>query len=133
MKRIIIAEDELFLARMLKLALLRAGYLAERIDDGERAWKVLEGNNVDALIASVDLPGVDGLELAKRLRERGHTQPVVLLRSSPDERLLSEAQALDRVLVVDKPASIRSLIGHLEETFGEDTNADTFVGEPQAS
>lgn len=132
MKRIIIATNEPFLTRMLKLALLRAGYLVDRAGHGEEAWTRLGDGRADALVASVDLARVSGLELARRLREAGRPTPVVLLRGCPGEEALKEADKLGQVRVIDEPVSPRHLLACLEALFGDEM-ADTFVGEPQAS
>jgi two-component system cell cycle response regulator CpdR len=66
MARILLAEDDLEMRRFLAQALRRAGHDVSAAEDGETAASALEQQSFDLLLADVVMPGLDGVELAKR-------------------------------------------------------------------
>jgi len=66
MARILLAEDDIEMRDFLAHALRRAGHDVRATEDGESAATALEGQNFDLLLADVVMPGLDGVELAKR-------------------------------------------------------------------
>ena len=81
MKRLLIVEDEEHLATGLKFNLEAEGYDVEVVEDGQVALDRLTGkqNGVDLVLLDVMLPGLDGFEVVRRLREAGSFVPVVML------------------------------------------------------
>ena len=68
MKRVIVAEDEPYLARMLRLALTRSGYRVQTATHGKDAWEMLSADAPDAFITAATLPGIGGVDLCRRIR-----------------------------------------------------------------
>ncbi len=81
MKRLLIVEDEEHLATGLRFNLEAEGYDVEVEEDGQVALDRLTGtqNGVDLVLLDVMLPGLDGFEVVRRLREAGSFVPVVML------------------------------------------------------
>jgi DNA-binding response OmpR family regulator len=81
MKRLLIVEDEEHLATGLRFNLEAEGYDVEVEEDGQVALDRLTGkqNRVDLVLLDVMLPGLDGFEVVRRLREAGSFVPVVML------------------------------------------------------
>ena len=81
MKRLLIVEDEEHLAAGLRFNLEAEGYDVEIEEDGQVALDRLTGtqNGVDLVLLDVMLPGLDGFEVVRRLREAGSFVPVVML------------------------------------------------------
>lgn len=131
MKRVIVAEDESYLARMLRLALSRSGYRVQTATDGEAAWKLLSAEAPDAFITAATLPDVTGVDLCRRIRrELPHRDmPTIIMTGRAEEDTRREAQSMERVVVLDKPVSIRTLLSELDAFFAGDSMADTLVGE----
>lgn len=131
MKRVVVAEEEPYLARMLRLALVRNGYRVTTVTDGEAAWRLLIEDPPDAFIAATDLPQIKGLVLLQRLRhELPHRDmPTILMTGRADAETRSEAGRLGRTVVIDKPISIRNLLSKLEGFFAGDSMVETLVGE----
>lgn len=131
MKRVTVAEQEPYLARMLRLALVRNGYRVNTLTDGEAAWEAISSQPPDALIVAGKLPGVGGLDLIRRLRrELPHRDlPSILMTNRADNSLRREASQLGRIVVVDKPISIRTMLSRLDGFFAGDSMVETLVGE----
>lgn len=130
MKRVVVAEDEPYLARMLRLALVRSGYRVQTTTDSDTAWELLSADAPDAFITAATLPGKSGLDLCRRIRrELPHRDmPVIIMTGRAEESTRREASRMDRVVVLDKPVSIRTLLSELDSFFANDSMADTLVG-----
>ena len=70
MAHILVAEDDASMRHFLTLALERAGHKVESCEDGVAAYRALEANTeIDLLLADIVMPGMDGIELAKKAHE----------------------------------------------------------------
>lgn len=72
------------------------------------------GDDIDCLVTDVNMPGMDGLELHRRLIERGHTYPVVFVTGFPDESLRERAMKEGAFCYIGKPFSGDELVTCLE-------------------
>ena len=95
--RILLAEDERSLSRAVTALLERNHYAVDVVYDGAEALDYLEGGNYDALILDIMMPKVDGLEVLRRLRERGNAIPVLMLTA--------KGEVEDKVLGLDSGAN----------------------------
>src|SRR3990170_4322158 len=78
--RLLVVDDEQAVRDSLRRALELEGYEVELAADGAEALHRLETNGQpDAVILDVLMPGVDGLEVARRLRGKGNTVPILML------------------------------------------------------
>ena len=112
-RRILVVEDNLDLADLLVLHLHDAGYAVRQAGDGRAALQLLAGESFDLVILDLMLPGLDGLDVCRRLRARADYLPILMLTAKSTE--------LDRVLglevgaddYVTKPFSIRELLARV--------------------
>jgi two-component system copper resistance phosphate regulon response regulator CusR len=79
MSRILVVEDEENIADYLVTGLREEGYAVERAADGIAGWDRLRSGTWDLVLLDWWLPGIDGLELLRRLRARDRGTPVLLL------------------------------------------------------
>lgn len=91
--RLLLVEDDVMLASGIKLGLCDAGYAVDWVGNAERAEEVLECENFDAAIIDIGLPQTDGLELTRRMRQRGLAMPVLILTAR--DALQDRVQGLD--------------------------------------
>ena len=77
--RILIAEDEKDLNRIIKQKLTSAGYTADSCFDGAEAIDYIEAAEYDAVLLDVMMPKKDGFEVVKEMRRKGITTPVIFL------------------------------------------------------
>jgi CheY-like chemotaxis protein len=75
---ILIADDEELVRTSLRRMLEQSGYTVEEAQDGEAALSALAQREPDVLVLDVAMPGLDGVDVVKRLRARGSTLPIVL-------------------------------------------------------
>ena len=87
--RLLIAEDELDLAEVLTAFLEKNQYTVDAVHDGTAALDYAGTGGYDAIILDIMMPGMDGLEVLTRLRDKGVFTPVMLLtaRGEKDDRV----------------------------------------------
>jgi CheY-like chemotaxis protein len=86
MARILIAEDEAHIVRVMSLWLQRHGHQITETPNGVAALEHLASNEVDMLITDANMPGMDGVSLIRAVREeRQLTFPVVMLSARCDQ------------------------------------------------
>ena len=111
--RVLVVEDEARMAGLLKRALQEEGYAVDVAADGpEGLWLATE-NAYEAIVLDVMLPGLDGVQLCRRLREAGSWVPVLMLtaRDGIDDRVRGLDAGADDYLV--KPFSLLELAARL--------------------
>lgn len=77
--RVLIVEDDELLAAGLMRVLEQDGYAVDRVSNGEKADNALSLGNYDLVVLDINLPGIDGFTVLKRLRARGQSCPVMML------------------------------------------------------
>jgi two-component system KDP operon response regulator KdpE len=107
--RILIVDDEPPIRRFLRTALAAQDYRVEEAGDGEAALDFLKRNPVDLVILDLGLPGMDGLEVVRRLRGEGKTVPIIILSSRDDEAGKVAALDLGADDYVSKPFGVEEL------------------------
>jgi DNA-binding response OmpR family regulator len=77
--KILIVEDEKRMAQVLRKALIEEGHAAHIAADGSAAMEIAKAEEFDLILLDVMLPGVNGIEVARRLREHRHQTPILML------------------------------------------------------
>jgi two-component system OmpR family response regulator len=111
--RVLIVEDEAKMAGLLRRGLEREGFAVDAIANGEEAvWKA-EAVGYDAILLDLMLPGIDGLEVCRRLREAGVWSPILMLtaRDAIRDRVAGLDRGADDYLT--KPFSFAELLARL--------------------
>jgi two-component system, OmpR family, response regulator MprA len=113
MAHILVVDDEPAVRRALERALRLDKHEVELAIDGEEALDRLADRPADAVILDVMMPGVDGLEVCRRMRAAGDKTPVLMLtaRDAIDDRVLGLDVGADDYLV--KPFALRELQARL--------------------
>jgi DNA-binding response OmpR family regulator len=106
---VMVVEDDPTVGEVVTTYLEHAGFAVRRCIDGESALEVLAAQSVDLVLLDVMLPGIDGLEVCRRIREVD-AMPVVMLTAKGDEtdRVLGLELGADDY--VTKPFSPRELV-----------------------
>ena len=84
-KKILLVEDDQDIATLLRLNLQDEGYQIVHEADGTRALHQLEQSVWDAVILDLMLPGVDGLEICRRIRQMTRYLPVIIISARTSE------------------------------------------------
>jgi two-component system OmpR family response regulator len=113
-KRVLIVEDDMPIAELLRLHLGDEGYKVEHAADGNEGLRLLQQGNWDALVLDLMLPGIDGLELCRRTRAMTRYTPIIIIsaRSSEVHRILGLELGADDYLA--KPFSMLELVARVK-------------------
>ncbi|MGE0758916.1 MAG: response regulator transcription factor [Pirellulaceae bacterium] len=113
MPRVLVIEDQLKLRRNLQQVLEQEGHEVVTAATGEEGYYCATTQSIDAIILDLTLPGRDGLEVLRDLRESGHRQPVLILtaRDSIDDRVAGLDAGADDYLV--KPFAHAELLARV--------------------
>ncbi|MBF0504001.1 MAG: response regulator transcription factor [Candidatus Omnitrophica bacterium] len=111
-KRILITEDDKHISKLVKYNLENAGYECMSAPSGEEAFKILERWSADLILLDVMLPGIDGFEVCRHIKDQDKFKhiPVVMLTAKGEEvdRVVGLELGADDYIV--KPFSPRELI-----------------------
>jgi two-component system response regulator MprA len=113
MTSVLIVDDEPAVRAALDRALRLDGYEVELAADGREALDRLAEARLDAVVLDVAMPGIDGLEVCRRMREAGDRTPVLMLtaRDAVDDRVAGLDAGADDYLV--KPFALKELKARL--------------------
>ncbi len=111
--RVLVVEDDVKMASLLRRGLLEEGLSADVARTGDDALWMAEATEYDAIVLDVMLPGLDGFEVCRRLRESGRWSPVLMLtaRDAVEDRVAGLDAGADDYLT--KPFSFAELLARL--------------------
>lgn len=114
MKKVLIVEDDPKISRVLELELSHEGYMTKVVSNGYDALIESEDFKPDVVILDILIPGLNGKEVAKRLRDRDSKLGIIMLTALGDikDKLEAFRYGADDYLV--KPFSIEELIARIE-------------------
>jgi DNA-binding response OmpR family regulator len=125
--RLLIIEDEDDLANALVKGLRREGYGVDRAGDGEQGLCMAIVNDYDLLILDLNLPGMDGIDVCRRVRE-AHPATLILMltaRDAPEDRVTGLDTGADDYLV--KPFHFGELTARVRALFRRDTRSRDLI------
>ncbi len=110
--RILVVDDEPAIRRFLRTSLGSQGYQVEEAEDGAAALAAM-AEAPDLLVLDLGMPGMDGFEVIRKLRESGATLPIVVLSVRADEAGKVRALDLGADDYVTKPFGIEELLARI--------------------
>lgn len=110
--RILIIEDEEKIARFTELELIHEGYEVEKCADGRTGLEMAEGGTFSLVLLDIMLPGLNGLEVLRRLR-RSSDVPVIMLTAR--DAVMDKVAGLDQGAddYITKPFAIEELLARI--------------------
>jgi two-component system OmpR family response regulator len=114
---VLIADDDETTRIVLQRGLSQAGWLALPVDDGGEIWPILEREDVVALVLDLNMPGVNGWEVLRRLRDdfryRARGLKVVVLSGQDDRESREFALQLGAAEFLAKPLDLTAVCNAL--------------------
>lgn len=139
LKKVLVVEDESSIVTLLKFNLEKSGYNVIIANNGHTAVQLVREEKPDLMILDIMLPGMDGMDVCKTLRQEKHTIPILMLTAKDDEfdKVLGLELGADDYLT--KPFSPREVMARVkailrrsqlqEPTALESKNMDMKIGE----
>lgn len=111
--KILLAEDEAQLARVLTMAMTTSGYQVDAVDNGQKVLDLAAANAYDVMILDIMMPVKSGLDALRELRARGDRTYVIMLTAmaEEDDRVTGLDAGADDYLT--KPFSLKELLARL--------------------
>ena len=115
----IVDDDETLCSSLVDL-MRSIGYRAEPFASAEAFLALCDLVPFACVIADVHLPGMSGLELARKLHERGGMSPLILITALSDQRLDDEAMSVGARCLLRKPFETKALLDCVERSLSDD-------------
>ena len=111
--KILVAEDEPQLLRVLTVAMEHAGYDVDQVDNGLKAVEHAKENSYDVIMLDIMMPVMDGITALKKIRESGDKTYILMLtaKAEVDDRVTGLDSGADDYL--SKPFSLKELLARL--------------------
>jgi len=110
---ILVVDDQPDVVDVIRQGLEAAGHTVQAASTGEEAVEQASVGSFDVIVLDVMLPGMDGLEVARVLRDRGITTPILMLTARDQEGDVVEGLARGADAYLPKPFRIAELEAHL--------------------
>jgi len=114
MFKIGLAEDDVKIASLVKSGLQEHNYQVTTIPDGSKALSIFQEEQFDLIILDVMMPGMNGIEVCRQLRESNKVVPILMLTAlgSVDDKVLGLNSGADDYMV--KPFHFKELLARIE-------------------
>jgi two-component system response regulator MprA len=125
--KILVVDDERAVRESLRRALALEGYDVDLAADGEEALESVRRAEPDALILDVLMPGVDGLEVSRRLRRSGSKVPILMLTAR--DAIENRVEGLDAGAddYVTKPFALEELLARVRALLRRTTGGEEIL------
>ena len=119
--KILVADDEEFVAQILKVNLQRRGYEVILASDGEAAFRAVLEHRPDLLVSDFQMPILDGFSLSLRLKQHPQTASVPVLMLTARGHFLDPADLARTNIrrLLSKPFSTNQLIATIQQTLND--------------
>ena len=123
MKRILVVDDEIGARTLIGIMLDRGGFEVLKASDGNEALSLLERDKPDLVILDIMMPGMDGFELCKRIRERPETTetPILMLSTRGDAESVMRGMDAGASDYLPKPILHHDLVAKVRHLLDPDT------------
>jgi DNA-binding response OmpR family regulator len=124
MQKILLVEDEPNIARFVELELGHEGYEVTKAEDGREGLKLAEEGSYDLMLLDIMLPGLNGLEVLRRLRKSSQL-PVIMLTAR--DAVMDKVTGLDMGAddYITKPFSIEELLARIRTALRKRSRQET--------
>ena len=119
-QKILVADDEIYMLRLLEMTFKKGGYEVVTCRDGQEALALAGTTLPQLIVLDVMMPGLDGLGALRQLKKNPATQniPVVVLSAKGHALTRVEAEVAGAALFLAKPFSPNQLLGEAQKIIG---------------
>ena len=125
--KIAIIEDEIGITNFLKQGLEEENYTVLTAEDGEKGWELIQKSHPDLILLDWMLPKFSGIEVCKKVRERGIKTPILFLTARDTVQETIEGLKAGANDYIKKPFSFEELLARINVYFRENPQPDELV------
>lgn len=120
--RILVADDEVHMRRVVTMFLARAGYAVETASNGKEALDAILKSPPDALLTDINMPRMTGQQLCQELQKQlpERTFPILVMTSMTERENRDWQLQIPNSSLLEKPVSMRVLISDLAKRFARE-------------
>lgn len=117
---ILIADDSQMIVKVLGFMAKKAGYEVLSATDGNKAWELLDGRNIDLLLTDLNMPVMDGVKLINKIRSSEHYcyMPVVLFVPDDEKGRKEILETSGATMLFDKTNIKEKIIPTIKKMLG---------------
>ena len=117
LRKILLVDDEIGFAELLRDLLLMDGYEVEVANDGQEGLDKVEKFTPDIIISDIVMPGLSGFEMFKKVKANPKTAkvPFLFITGFQDDRVLAEARKIGVFGILKKPIDIEQIESRVNE------------------
>lgn len=119
--RVLVVDDEQPIRNLVNRAVQNAGYACQTAGDGQEALEILEREPVDVVITDIAMPGMNGIELTRAIRER-FSADVIVMTGFVEDYVFEDVIADGASDFVQKPVSLKEMVIRLKRLLREREN-----------
>ncbi|KAA9302282.1 MULTISPECIES: response regulator transcription factor [Aerococcus] len=114
MKKVLIVDDEASIRKLLQFNLEKEGYEVTTAEDGNQGYELGKSNQFDLIILDIMLPGIDGMEICRRLRQKSIETAILMLTAKDQELEKIIGLELGADDYMTKPFSPREVLARMK-------------------
>jgi CheY-like chemotaxis protein len=103
MKKILLIDDDHLVVKSLARLLEKEGFTISCAESGLKALELIEQTNFDLIISDIRMPGIDGIEIAKKVRETLKQVPIIFITGYSDSQSYDRSKAVNPSDFIYKP------------------------------
>ncbi len=127
MKKILIVEDELKIARFLELELVHEGYSVSLAEDGRKGLDKARSGGYDLIVLDIMLPYLSGSEICRRLRMEDNNTPIIMLTAKSDVSDKVTGLDIGADDYMTKPFHIEELLARMRRILSKESQEKVYA------
>jgi DNA-binding response OmpR family regulator len=113
-KKLLVVDDEDTLRTLVKYELEQRGYSVSEAESGETAMEKLRSDHFDLVILDIRMPGMDGMEVLKNIREENLADKVIMLTGVGEMKIARDSLQLGANDFLTKPYELKTLLACMD-------------------
>lgn len=124
LKSVLIVEDEEDILKLLEINLVKNGFAVTGVNNGEKALEAINKNLFDLVLLDLMLPGIDGMEVCKQIKNNGSTKgiPIIMLTAKGEEGDIIKGLEVGADDYITKPFSLKVLMARIKTALRRQEN-----------
>ena len=119
MKDILVVDDDRIVLGLVKRILEREGFVAHCVESGEEALEQIKEKTFSLMITDLNMPGLDGLELARKGLEIAPQMPIIMDTGRISPKIIRQANEIGIAKVLAKPFLLKELLQTMRIEIGK--------------